>query len=47
AFVNAKILEEGYAQTLTIPPNVKYAEKFVELQRNARDNRKGLWGMGL
>ena len=42
-FVNARIMEEGYAQTLTIPPNVKYADRFAELQREARDKRKGLW----
>ncbi len=42
-FVNAKIIEEGYAQVMTIPPNVKYADHFLKLQRQARDNRKGLW----
>ncbi len=43
-FVNAKILEEGYAQVMTVTPNVKYAGKFVKLQTEARDKRKGLWG---
>jgi len=43
-FVNAKILEEGYGQVMTIPPNVKYADQFLSLERNARDRRKGLWG---
>jgi micrococcal nuclease len=42
-FVNAKIIEEGYAKILTIPPNVKYAEKFLKLQRQARDQNRGLW----
>lgn len=42
-FVNAKILEEGYAQVMTIPPNVKYADYFLRLQREARDKNKGLW----
>lgn len=44
-FVNAKIVEEGYAQLLTIPPNVKHAELFLKLEREARDKRKGLWGV--
>lgn len=44
-FVNAKIIEEGYAQVMTIPPNVKYADRFLELQRKARESRKGLWGI--
>lgn len=43
-FVNAKIVEEGYAQIMTIPPNVKYAELFLKLEREAREKRKGLWG---
>jgi len=44
-FVNAKIIEEGYAQVMTIPPNVKYADYFLKLQRQARDARKGLWAI--
>ena len=27
----------------TIPPNVKYQERFVEAQRQARESKKGLW----
>ncbi|MFA5500546.1 MAG: thermonuclease family protein [Candidatus Omnitrophota bacterium] len=42
-FVNAKIVEEGYAQVLTIPPNVKHADTFLKLQREAREKHKGLW----
>lgn len=41
---NLLILREGYAQVLTIPPNVKYAGLFVACQREARENRRGLWG---
>lgn len=44
-FVNAKIIEEGYAQVLTIPPNVRYAERFLRLQREAREKRRGLWAV--
>ncbi|MCM8799681.1 MAG: thermonuclease family protein [Candidatus Omnitrophica bacterium] len=42
-FINAKILEEGYAQIMTVPPNVKYKDLFLELARQAREQRKGLW----
>lgn len=42
-FVNAKIIEEGYAQAMTIPPNVKYADTFIKMQKDAREKRKGLW----
>jgi len=42
-FVNAKIVEEGYASLMTYPPNVKYADLFLRLYRQARENRRGLW----
>ncbi|MDD5681574.1 MAG: thermonuclease family protein [Candidatus Omnitrophica bacterium] len=43
-FVNAKILEEGYGQVMTIPPNVKNSEYFLRLQKEARGKGRGLWG---
>lgn len=43
-FVNAKLVEGGYAQVYTIPPNVKHQELFLRLQRKARKNNRGLWG---
>lgn len=42
-FVNAKIVEEGYASLMTYPPNVKYADLFLKLYREARQNQRGLW----
>ena len=44
---NAKIIEEGFAQIYTFPPNVKYSEEFLRLQREARENNRGLWREGL
>jgi micrococcal nuclease len=38
-------VEEGYAQAATYPPDVKHAEEFVNLQREASDARRGLWGL--
>src|SRR3954467_4688914 len=43
AFVNAALVREGYARTLTIPPNVRFADRFASLAREARDARRGLW----
>lgn len=43
-FVNAELVRQGYAHTLTIPPNVKYADLFVKCQQEARENNRGLWG---
>jgi micrococcal nuclease len=42
---NAELLLNGYAQVMTIPPNVKYADLFVKLQQEAREANKGLWGL--
>ncbi|MFH1441379.1 MAG: thermonuclease family protein, partial [Candidatus Omnitrophota bacterium] len=40
-FVNAEIVKQGYASLMTIPPNVKYADLFLELYQEARDNQRG------
>lgn len=45
AFLNAKIIEAGFAKTMTIPPNVKYADLFRTLQRQAKEEKRGLWRM--
>ena len=42
-FVNAEIVKEGYASLMTYPPNVKYADLFLKLLREARENKRGLW----
>jgi len=42
-FVNAELVREGYARTLTIPPNVRYATRFAGLARRAREGQRGLW----
>ena len=43
-FVNAELLRRGYAQLLTIPPNVAHTDEFVALARQAREGSQGLWG---
>ncbi|SHJ12172.1 thermonuclease family protein [Desulfofundulus thermosubterraneus] len=42
---NTELLLKGYAQVMTVPPNVKYADLFVQLQREAREKKRGLWGL--
>jgi micrococcal nuclease len=42
-FWNALLAAEGYAQQLTIPPNVTYAPLFRRLVAEARQNDRGLW----
>jgi micrococcal nuclease len=45
-FWNALLVAEGYAQQLTIPPNVAYAGLFRRLVAEARRGRRGLWAAG-
>jgi micrococcal nuclease len=42
-FVNAELVRRGFATTLTIPPNVRYAERFRALAAEARRAGRGLW----
>jgi micrococcal nuclease len=41
--VNEELVRAGWAMTLTIPPNVKHAERFTAAQREARAARTGIW----
>jgi micrococcal nuclease len=42
-FVNAALVEGGFARTLTIPPNVAHAGLFARMAGDARRHRRGLW----
>ncbi|MBW5444692.1 nuclease [Cohnella sp. CFH 77786] len=41
---NERLVKEGYAQVMTVPPNVAFADSFVRLQKEARSRGAGLWG---
>ena len=43
-FLNRLLLARGFAQVLTVPPNVEYADRFTEVARRARETSRGLWG---
>lgn len=42
---NAILVLEGYAQSSTYPPDVKYSEYFKDFQKEARENNTGLWAL--
>lgn len=42
-FVNYEIVRQGYAQPLTIPPNVTFSELMVQAARDAEAADAGLW----
>ncbi len=41
--LNDLIVKEGFAQVATYPPNVRYQKIFLQSQKEAREERKGLW----
>jgi micrococcal nuclease len=43
AFVNAELVRAGYAEPLTVPPNVRHVTAIRRLARDARRHGRGLW----
>jgi len=41
--VNMEMVKQGFAMIYTYPPNVRYTQRFIEAQKDARDNKRGLW----
>lgn len=42
---NETLVREGYAQVATFPPNVKYTDRFLAAQEEARIAGRGLWSL--
>jgi endonuclease YncB( thermonuclease family) len=42
-FVNEYMVAEGYAKVTTYPPDVAYKDVFLNAERSAREQQKGLW----
>ena len=42
---NETLLEEGYAQVYTVPPNDRYVDRFEEAQEEAQAAERGIWGL--
>ena len=42
-FVNAELVRRGYAETLTVPPNVAHASDLRRIAAAARRSGRGLW----
>jgi hypothetical protein len=40
-FINSEIMKSGYAQVITVPPDVKYQESFVSLGKDAKEQEIG------
>ena len=42
--VNDTLVRQGFAHASTYPPDVKYSQQFLEAEKEARENNRGLWG---
>lgn len=42
-FVNQYLIEKGFGQVITYPPDVKYHNDLLESQKSAQNEKLGLW----
>lgn len=42
-FINEYLVRNGYARVATFPPDVKFQELFLQAEKEAREERVGLW----
>lgn len=43
--VNLELVKAGLARVYTFPPNVRYAQRFMAAQKEARSRKAGMWGI--
>lgn len=43
-FVNDYLVRSGFAKNSTFPPDIKYQERFLQAEKEAMENNRGLWG---
>ena len=41
--LNEEIVKAGYANVMTIPPDVKYKDRFSRAYQETRERKGGLW----
>ncbi len=41
--VNAELVRLGYAYSYSYPPNLKYQSYFLQMEKEAREHKRGLW----
>ncbi len=43
-FVNDHLVRNGFAKVSNFPPDVKFTNQFLDAQKEAQENSRGLWG---
>ncbi len=44
-FINLQLISEGYAYSVSFPPNIKYQDIFDNAEKIARERNEGLWSV--
>lgn len=44
-FVNAKLVEDGWARAASYPPDTAHAAEFAQLEAEAQAEERGMWGL--
>lgn len=42
-FVNLELVKQGFANSYSYPPDIKYQEEFLAAEKEAREAERGLW----
>ena len=42
--VNEELVKNGFAHVSSFPPDIKYQDRFLLMEKEARENNRGLWG---
>ncbi len=42
-FVNLELVKQGFAYSYSYPPDIKYQDRFLKAQQEAREAKRGLW----
>jgi micrococcal nuclease len=42
--LNEEIVRAGHGTVYTVPPNERHEQRFLTAEREARENKRGLWG---
>ncbi len=43
-FLNEFLVRQGYAKLETVPPDTRHAQEFIEAEKEAKKEKRGLWG---
>jgi len=43
AWINGELVRQGWAHVYTFPPNMRWADNLLELERRARGAKRGIW----